>query len=92
LVQGAHHEDQSHHVFDAELLHGLLNHRALANLHVCAENLDQTACEVHLQMDDAHQNELDALLALDYLRDVKGATGAVLYLPSFLTPSRFLIF
>jgi hypothetical protein len=92
LVQDVHHEDQSHHVFAAELLHGLLSHRALANLHVCVENLDPTACEVHLQMDDAHQNELDALLALDYLRDVKDATGAVLYLPSFLTPSRFLIF
>jgi hypothetical protein len=92
LVQDVHREDQSHHVFDAELLRDLMNHRVLANLHVCAENLDPTVCEVHLQMDDAHQNELDALLALDYLRDVKGATGAVLYLPSFLTPSRFLIF
>jgi hypothetical protein len=49
------------------------------------------ACEVHLQLDGALPIELDALLALDYLRDVKGATGAVLYLPSFLTPSRFSV-
>jgi hypothetical protein len=45
LVQDVHHEDQSHHVFAAELLHGLLSHRALANLHVCVENLDLMACE-----------------------------------------------
>jgi hypothetical protein len=38
LVQDVRHEDQSHHVFDVELLHGLMNHREQANLHACVEN------------------------------------------------------
>jgi hypothetical protein len=49
-------------------------------------------CEVHLPMGDALLIELGALLASDYSRGVKDATGAVLYLPSLLTPSRFSIF
>jgi hypothetical protein len=48
-------------------------------------------CVAHRPMDGAHQNELDALLALNFVRDVKGGMGAYLYLPSFLSPSHFLI-
>jgi hypothetical protein len=39
-------------------------------------------------MDDALQNELDVLLALNYLQVVKGEMGVVLFHPSF-SPSRF---
>jgi hypothetical protein len=89
LVQGVRREDQNHHVFDAELLHGLMNHLVQANLHVCVANWDPMACEVHLPMDDALLIELGDPLALDYLRDVKDEMVFVLYLPSFLAPSRF---
>jgi hypothetical protein len=39
----------------------------------------------------ALQNELGALLALNFVPDVKGGMGAYLYLPSLLSPSLFLI-
>jgi hypothetical protein len=45
-------------------------------------------CAANLQMDDAHQSELDAPLALNFEPDVKDGMGVVLYLPSFLSPSR----
>jgi hypothetical protein len=48
-------------------------------------------CVAHLQMDGAHQNELGALLALNFEQVVKGEMVFVLYLPSFLSPSRSLI-
>jgi hypothetical protein len=41
----------------------------------------------HLQMDGAHQSELDAPLALNSEQDVKDGMGVVLCLPSFLSPS-----
>jgi fructose-specific phosphotransferase system component IIB len=66
LAQDVRREDQSHHVFDAALLHDLMNHREQANLHVGVESSGQMACEVHLQMDDVHQSALGVLLALDY--------------------------
>jgi hypothetical protein len=37
-VPDAHHEDQNHHVFGAELRHGLKSHLWQANLHVGVEN------------------------------------------------------
>jgi hypothetical protein len=48
-------------------------------------------CVVHPLKDDALQNELDALLALSFELVVKGGMVFVLYLPSFLSPSLFLI-
>jgi hypothetical protein len=42
-------------------------------------------------MDDALRSELGALLALSFELVVKDGMGAVLYFPSFLSPSRFLI-
>jgi hypothetical protein len=45
----------------------------------------------HLLMADAHQNELSALLASSFEQVVKGGMVFVLYLPSFLSPSRSLI-
>jgi hypothetical protein len=58
LEQDVHREDLSHHVFDVELLHDLMNHLAPEDLHGGVENW--------AQMDDAPQNELDAPLALNY--------------------------
>jgi hypothetical protein len=58
LVQDVHREDPNHHVFDVGHLRDLMNHHAPVNLHGCVENL--------VQMGDAHQNELDAPLALNY--------------------------
>jgi hypothetical protein len=48
-------------------------------------------CVVHPQMDGALQNELGALLALNFEQVVKGEMVFVLYRPSFLSPSRSLI-
>jgi hypothetical protein len=48
-------------------------------------------CVVHPLMDDALQNELGALLALNFEQVAKGGMVFVLYLPSFLSPSRSLI-
>jgi hypothetical protein len=45
----------------------------------------------HLLMADALQNELGALLALNFEQVVKGGMVFDLYLPSFLSPSRSLI-
>jgi hypothetical protein len=45
-------------------------------------------CVVHPLMDDALQNELGALLALNFEQVVKGGMVFVLYLPSLLSPSR----
>jgi hypothetical protein len=46
---------------------------------------------MHPLMDDAPLNELGALLALNFEQVVKGGMVFVLYLPSFLSPSRSLI-
>jgi hypothetical protein len=48
-------------------------------------------CVLHPLMDDALQNELGALLALNFEQVVKGGMGVHFYLPSFLSPSRSLI-
>jgi hypothetical protein len=42
-------------------------------------------------MDGVHQSEQDAPLASNFVRDVKDGMGVVLYLPSLLSPSLFLI-
>jgi hypothetical protein len=91
LAQDVHRADLNHLVLVVELLRGWKNHHEQANLHVCVENLVLMVCEVHLQMDGALQSELDALLALGYLLDVKDEMAFVLFHPCF-SPSRFSIF
>ena len=85
------HVDLSHHVFDVVRLHGLMNHHVPEDLRDDVVSLDLMVCVAHRLMDAAHQIELDALLALNFVRDVKDVMGAYLYLPSFLSPSRFSI-
>jgi hypothetical protein len=80
--------DLSHHVFDEVRLHELMNHHVPEDLHDDVGSLDLMVCAVHLPMDGVHQSELDAPLALNFVRDVKGGMGVVLYLPSLLSPSR----
>jgi hypothetical protein len=46
-------------------------------------------CVVHRQMDDAHQIELDAPLALNFEQVVKGGMGVGFSLPSLHSPSHF---
>jgi hypothetical protein len=65
-VQDALHEDQSHHEFVEEHQLGLKSHLEQANLHVCVASWGQKVYEMHLRKGDALQNELDALLALNY--------------------------
>jgi hypothetical protein len=91
LVQALLRVDLSHHAFDAVHLHGLMNHHAPEDLRDDVVSLDQMVCVAHRPMDGAHQIELDALLALNSARDVKGGMGAYLYLPSLLSPSLFSI-
>jgi hypothetical protein len=62
----ARHVGLIHHVFDVVHLHDLWNHHEPEDLHDVAENLDPTVCAGHLQMDGAHQSELDAPLVLSY--------------------------
>jgi hypothetical protein len=83
--------DLSHHVFDEVRLHGLMNHHVPEDLRDDVVSLDQMVCVAHRPMDDVHQIERDALLALNFVRDVKGGMGAYLYLPSLLSPSLFSI-
>jgi hypothetical protein len=68
-------------------LHGLMNHHALEDLHGDVVSLDQMVCAVHFPMDGVHQSELDAPLALNFVRDEKDGMGVFLYLPSLLSPS-----
>jgi hypothetical protein len=90
LEQDVRREDPSHHVFDAGLLLDLMNHHAPEDLHGGVANSDLMACAHHLKMGGALQNELDALLALNCLQDVKDEKAFVLFHPLF-SPSRFLI-
>jgi hypothetical protein len=80
--------DQSHHEFDVVHLHGLKSHHVPEDLHDDAVSLDLMVYAARHQMGDAHQSELDAPLALNFVLDVKDGMGAYLYLPSFLSPSR----
>jgi hypothetical protein len=63
LAQDVLRVDLSHHVFDVVHLHGLMNHHVPEDLHGDVVSLGQMACEVYLQMDDAHRSELVAPLA-----------------------------
>jgi hypothetical protein len=83
--------DQIHHVSDVVHLGARLNHHVPANLHGVVGSLDLMVCELHLRMDDAHQNAQDALLALDYLLGLKDEMVFVLFHPCD-SPSRFLLF
>jgi hypothetical protein len=82
LVQDALREDLIHHGFDEGLQLDLRNLHVPANLHDVVVNLDLTAFWAHHLMDDAHQSELDAPLALNYLLVVKVLMGAGFSLPS----------
>jgi hypothetical protein len=83
LVQDAHHEDLIHHGFDVEHRHDLKNHHVRVDLHDVAANLDPKAFWAHHLMDDAHQSELDAPLALNCLLVVKVLMGDHFFLPSY---------
>jgi hypothetical protein len=91
LAQDVLRVDPIHQVFDEVHLHGLTNHHEPEDLHGDVVSLVQLVCEVHLQMDDALQSELDALRALDFVQDVKDGMGVHFYLPSLLSPSLSLI-
>jgi hypothetical protein len=84
-------EDLSHHVSGVAHLHEMMNHHVPEDPHDDAASLVLMVCVAHLQKDGAHQSELDAPLALNFELDVKDGMGVVLYCPSFLSPSRFLI-
>jgi hypothetical protein len=83
--------DLSHHVFDVVHLRELMNHHEPEDLHGDVGSLGLMACAVHLPMNGVHQSEQDAPLASNFVREVKDGMGVVLYLPSLLSPSLFLI-
>jgi hypothetical protein len=89
LAQDVLRVDLSHHVSVVAHLREMMNHHVPEDPHDDAASLVLMVCVVHLQMDDVHPSELDAPLALNSELDVKDGMGVVLYLPSFLSPSRF---
>jgi hypothetical protein len=82
LVQDVLRVDLSHHVSVVAHLREMMNHHVPEDPHDDAASLVLMVCVVHLQMDDAHQSELDAPLASNFEQVAKDGMGVVLYSPS----------
>jgi hypothetical protein len=81
--------DLSHHVSVVVHQHGLKSRLVPEDLHDDVVSSDLMVCVAHLKMDGAHQNELVAPLALNFVRDVKDGMGVDFYLPSFFSFTLF---
>jgi hypothetical protein len=91
LEQGEHRADLSHHVFVVVHLRELMSPHVPEDPHGDVVSLVLMVYVAHHLKGGAHQNELGAPLALSSALVVKDGMGVVLYLPSFLSPSRSLI-
>jgi len=89
LVQDVLRVDQNHLVSGAVHQLDLKIHHVPEDLLGGVLSLAQMVCAGLLMKGDVPQSELDAPLALNCQRDVKGGMGVVLYLPSYFSPSRF---